>query len=412
VQECSEQQLASISSQAGTGAAQSAKPSCPAGSQVGTVTTGAGPGLDPFFLSGKAYLTGPYKGAPYGLAVVVPALAGPFDLGTVVVRQALYVDPTTAQVTAVSDPFPSILDGIPLRIRRVDVTLDRPDFTINPTSCEPMAVTGTLTSTAGLAAPLSSRFQVGGCQALGFSPRLRIGLSGKGQTHSGQHPTLTATLVQGPGQANIRSAKVVLPLALALDPNNSQHVCDYDTAQAVHGGAVGCPASTIVGTARAVTPLLSQPLTGNVYLVQGIRFNSQGQRIRTLPSLLIPLRGKIALDLRAQSAVNGVQELVTTFSTIPDAPVSAFTLTITGGPKGLLVITGRGLSICGKAQVAKASFGAQSGKSNAQNDTMATPCHKVARSHTRRHRGRQHRAGRAAEAIDFAAWLMRALVWV
>jgi hypothetical protein len=134
---------------------------------------------------------------------------------------------------------------------------------------------------------------------------------------------------------------VALPLSLALDINNSKNVCNYDTAQAVHGGAVGCPRSTIVGQATAVTPLLSQPLSGPVYLVQGIRFGKGGVRIHTLPSLLVPLRGQIAIDLRASSAVNGAQQLVTTFSNIPDAPVSKFTLTITGGRKGLLVITTR-----------------------------------------------------------------------
>jgi hypothetical protein len=186
--------------------------------------------------------------------------------------------------------------------------------------------------------------------------------------------TLNATLTQAGGQANIRSAKVALPLSLALDTNNSQHVCNYDVAQAVHGGPVGCPASTIVGRASAaVTPLLSQPLSGPVYLLQGIRFGKQGQRIHTLPSLLIPLRGQIALDLRASSAVNGAQQLVTTFSTIPDAPVSKFALTINGGPKGILVITGRGQTICGKAQIANSQFAAQSGKTEAPNPRMATP---------------------------------------
>ena len=266
VQECSEAQLASISSQPGTAAAQLVNPSCPAGSQVGTVTAGAGVGPDPFFLGGKVYLTGPYKGAPYGLAVVVPVIAGPFDLGTVVVRQALYVNPTTAQVTVVSDPFPTILDGIPLRIRRVDVDINRPDFTVNPTSCDPMAVTAT-----------------------------------------------------------------------------------------------------------AYTPLLSQPLSGKVYLVQGYRTNSKGQRIHTYPTLLIPLRGQIALDLRASTDVSPTDKLVTTFSTIPDATVSKFVLTINGGPKGLIVITGRGRTICGTSQVTDASFGAQSGKTATQNVTMSTP---------------------------------------
>jgi len=351
---------------------------CPAASQVGTVEAGAGPGSEPFFLPGQAYLTGPYKGAPYGLAVVVPAIAGPFNLGTVVVRQALYVDPTTAQVTDVSDPFPTILDGIPLQIRRIDVDLNRPDFTVNPTSCNPMTVTGTLTSTGGMSANVSSRFQVGGCQDIGFSPKLKIALTGKGKTKSGDHPTLTATLTDPAGQANIRSAKVALPLSMALDPNNSQHVCAFATAQAVHGGAVGCPTSTIVGTATTVTPLLSQPLTGNVYLVQGIRTNAQGQQIKTLPTLLVPLRGQIALDLRAQTSVSG-GKLVTTFPTIPDAAVSSFTLKINGGKKGLLVVTGRGLNICAKKQVGNADFGAQSGKAHAGNMTLSTPCAKPAK---------------------------------
>jgi hypothetical protein len=372
---------------------------CPAASQVGDVETGAGAGSEPYFLPGKAYLTGPYKGGPYGLAVVVPAVAGPYNLGTVVVRQALYVDPTTAQVTAVSDPFPTQLDGILLRIRRVDVSMDRPGFVVNPTSCDPMAITGDLTSTGGMTAPVSSRLQVGGCQGLGFSPKLAFRLTGGGQTHSGNHPTLTATLTQGAGQANIRNAKVALPLSLALDINNSQHVCSYDTAQAVHGGAVGCPASTIVGNATAITPLLDRPLSGPVYLVQGIRFGKNGQRIHTLPSLLVPLRGQIAIDLRASSAVNGAQQLVTTFNTIPDAPVSKFTLTINGGRKGILVITGRGQTICGKSQVANADFGAQSGKTEAPNPQLATPaCRgfhtaRHARRHGRRH-ARRHGARR------------------
>ena len=386
VGECSEQQLASISSAPGTGAAQAANPSCPAGSQVGTVQTGAGTGGDPFFLPGKAYLTGPYKGAPYGLAVVVPAIAGPLDLGTVVVRQALHIDPTTAQVTAVSDPFPTILDGIPLRIRRIDVNLNRPDFTVNPTSCDPMSVAGTLSSTGGLSAPVSSRFQVGGCSALAFSPRLKMALTGKGKTRSGDHPALVSTLTQPFGQTNIHTVKVTLPLSMALDPNNSQHVCNYDVALAVHGGAVPCPASTIVGTATAITPLLSQPLTGKVYLVQGIRF-SHGNRIRTLPSLLVPLRGQIALDLRAKTSVNAGSALVTTFSPIPDAAVSKFTLTITGGKKGLLVITGRGRTICGKPQITGATLGAQSGKTENSSIKMSTPCGKAKKAAKR---GKKH----------------------
>jgi hypothetical protein len=365
--------------------------SCPSSSQVGTAEVGSGAGSDPFFLPGSVYLTGPYNGGQYGLAVVVPVLAGPLDLGTVVVRESIRVDPSTAQVTVVSDPLPTILDGIPLRIRRVDVDLNRPDFTVAPTSCAPMQVTGTLTSTGGITDPVSSPFQVGGCSSLGFSPKLKLGLSGKGKTRSGDHPTLTATLTDPVGTANIRSAKVTLPLSLALDPNNSNHVCAYATAQAVHGGAVGCSSSTIVGSARAVSPLLSQPLTGPVYLVQGIRFGAQGQQIRTLPSLLVPLRGQISLDLRATTAVNGLGELVTTFSSIPDAAVTNFSLTITGGPKGLLVITGRGVNVCKSAQIAGANFNAQSGKNKGMSITMTKPCTGTARDKHLKHHNKRHK---------------------
>ncbi len=374
VAECSDAQIAAAA--ASSAAAEIASPSCPAASAVGTAATAAGAGSDPLFTSGSVYLTGPYKGAPYGLAVVVPALAGPFDLGTVVVRQALFVDPTDAQVTVVSDPFPTILDGIPLNIQRVDVVLNRANFTLNPTSCNPMAVTGSLTSTGGLSVPVSSRFQVGACSALGFSPSLKIGLSGKGKTRSGNHPTLTATLTDHPGQANVASAKVTLPLSLALDPNNSKRVCPYAVALAVTTGLAGCPANTIVGTATASTPLLSAPLTGSVYLVQGIRFNSAGQQIRTLPTLLIPLRGQLALNLRASTSVNGAGELVNTFSTVPDVPVSAFTLKLTGGSKGLLVITGRHENICKAAQISTATLDAQSGKQENLTLKLGTPCRK------------------------------------
>lgn len=290
-------------------------------------------------------------------------------------RQALNIDPTDAHVTVTSDPFPTILDGVPLRLRRVDVDLNRANFTLNPTSCAPMQVTGALTSGAGATANRSSRFQVGGCASLGFSPKLKIGLTGKGKTRSGDHPTLSANLSQPSGQANISSARVTLPLSLALDPKNSSRVCPFATAQAVHGGEVGCPSNTIVGTASATTPLLSQPLTGSIYLVQGIRTNAQGQQIRTLPTLLIPLRSQFAIDLRANTSV-GHGRLVTTFPNVPDVPVSSFTLTLTGGSKGLLVITGRNRSICRSTQRSAATIDAQSGKQTTSSMKMATPCRK------------------------------------
>jgi hypothetical protein len=289
----------------------------------------------------------------------------------------------------VSDPFPSALDGIPLRIRRVDVDLNRPDFTINPTSCDPMQITGTLTSLGGKTADVANRFQVGGCASLPFSPKLKMKLTGKGQTKSGKHPTLISTLTQKPGQANIHNVRVALPLNFALDPNNSQVVCPYAIASKVTTGPANCPADTQVGSATAITPLLSQPLTGPVYLVQGLSF-ANGVETHTLPTLLIPLRGQIALDLRAQTSVSG-GKLVTTFPTVPDAAVSKFTLKINGGKRGILVITGRGRNICTGPQVTQANLTAQNGKAEYPNIRMGTPCrahtkHDHSRRHSRRHR--------------------------
>jgi hypothetical protein len=369
---------------------------CPASSQVGSTEVGVGAGPSPLYIpqSGKdptaVYLAGPYKGAPYSLVIKVPAEAGPFDLGTVAVRAGIYVNPRTAQVTVVSDQLPQILQGIPVQYRDIRVLIDRPGFIQTPTSCDPMQVTASVTgtplggpvsvdsrgvgysTTTGDTVQVSSPFQVGDCQALRFSPGLKLQLLGKGRTRSGGHPTLVATVAMPAREANISSAKVALPLSLALDPNNSQHVCSYDVAQAVNGGAVGCPASTIIGAATVRTPLLSNPLTGPVYLVQGIRF-SHGHRIRTLPTLLIPLRGQIAIDLRANTSVNSAEQLVSTFPSVPDAAVSKFVLTINGGPKGLLVITGRGRTICGEPQLANTQFGAQSGKQEFLNPTISTP---------------------------------------
>jgi hypothetical protein len=340
---------------------------CPADSQVGSVTTGAGPGPSPLFLPGKAYLTGPYKGAPYGLAVVVPAKAGPFDLGIVVVRQALQIDPTDAHATAISDPFPTILQGIPLRLRRIDVALDRPGFMLNPTSCDPMKIDGLVTSVAGTEAPVSSRFQVGGCSDLAFKPKLAMALSDRTQTTDGRHPGLTAVVTQPGGQANIKGAKVTLPLSLALDPNNAQALCEYQD-----GLAGNCPQNTIVGHAKAETPLLDSPLEGPIYFVKGVRFNSNGDPIRTLPTLYIPLRGQLSIDLRASSQVNSDGKLVTTFPNVPDAPISRFTLQIDGGKHGILVVSNT--DICKADQVADQQLDGQNGKPGDAKVLLATPC--------------------------------------
>jgi hypothetical protein len=345
--------------------AQASTGTCPSGSQVGTALTGAGPGSDPFFLPGKVYLTGPYKGAPYGLVEVVPALAGPLNLGTVIVRQALNIDKHDAHVTVVSDPLPTILQGIPLRLRRIDVNLDRSGFMQNPTSCASKSISATLTSTSGLSATRSSHYQVGGCSGMAFSPKFNVKESGA--TKTGKHAKLTVTVTQGQRQAHLKSVKLTLPLSFALDAKTSQNVCSVADA-----AADNCPAKTVIGTASANTPLLSSPLSGKVYLVQGIRTNKQGQTIKTLPSLLVPLRGQIALDLTGKTSVSH-NKLVTTFGSIPDAAISKFVLTVNGGSKGILAIT-KGL--CKSKQSASVKETGQSGKTHGASPKIATPCKK------------------------------------
>jgi hypothetical protein len=351
---------------------QATQGTCSATSRIGATNVLAGAGSDPISQGGNVYLTGPYGGAPFGLSIVVPAIAGPFNLGTVVVRASISVDRTDAHLTITSDPLPQIVGGIPLRVRNVGVRVDRPGFMINPTSCAPAAIDATITSLEGAAATAPAPFQAGGCGALRFAPSLRLALSGNGQTTDGKHPTLSATVGSRLGEANVRSARVTLPLSLALDPYNSQHVCSVPASN-----ADSCPAKTIIGSATVRTPLLSQPLTGLVYLVQGIRTNAQGQQIRTLPALLIPLRGQVAIDLRGQTSVDTVGRLVTTFPAVPDAPISSFTLAITGGRHGILVVTG-GANLCRGAQRATAVFAAQSGRSNSLAVKMTTPCGKQA----------------------------------
>lgn len=351
---------------------QASEGTCSAASRIGSTTVLAGSGSDPISQTGTVYLTGAYKGAPFGLSIVVPAIAGPFDLGTVVVRAGIGIDIHDAHVTITSDPLPQVVGGVPLRIRSVGVTIDRPGFMLNPTSCGPLTISASIVSVQGTGASAASPFQATGCNSLAFAPTLTMGLAGNRQTLAGGHPALTATVTSRLGQANVRSAAVTLPLSLALDPNNSNNVCSVAASD-----TDSCPAKTAIGTARVTTPLLSQPLTGTVYLVQGFRTNAQGQQIRTLPSLLVPLRGQVAIDLRGQTSVDSRSRLVTTFPAVPDAAISSFTLTINGGRRGILVVTGNA-NLCRGRQVTTAAFAAQSGASKNLTSTIAVPCAKRA----------------------------------
>jgi hypothetical protein len=363
--------LASIRGVPRCGDADAAAGTCPAASQIGHVTVGAGAGSDPFYLDGgRVFLTDGYKGAPFGLDIAVPALAGPFDLGLVNVRAALAIDPVTAQASVAADPMPRILQGIPVLARDVRVVIDRPGFMLNPTSCAEKRIAGTIGSYGGQTAQVASRFQVADCQALALTPKLAISLSGRGQARPGKHPALDATVTQPSGQANLRQVVTKLPLSLALDPNNAQGLCEYQD-----GLANKCGPQTIVGRATALTPILNQPLSGPVYFVKGVRTDAQGVQHKTLPTLLIPLKGEngVEIDLRAQSATTKSNQLVTTFSNIPDAPISRFALHISGGRHGILVVSGgQKASICAKRQQALALIDGQNGKTADQRVAIRT----------------------------------------
>lgn len=358
--------------------ARAAAGTCGPESQIGRVTAGSGAGPDPLFIPqpGKAptavYLAGPYKGAPFSLSIVVPAQAGPFDLGTVVVRAGLYVDPVTAQATVRADPMPTILEGVPLNVRDLRVDVDRPGFTFNPTNCDQQAVTGTITSAAGQSVPVSSPFRVTDCDALDLSPKLAMSLSGKGQTNDGKHPSLSAKLTQLPDQSNLKKIAVRLPLSMALDPENSQSndLCEFLSGKKT---IPDCPKSSIIGTATGHTPVLNEPVSGPVYFIKNVRTDRKtGRQIRTLPTLAVVLQGEgVTLVLRATTSVVD-EQLVTTFDNIPDAPVSDFTLNINGGRKGVLVISDT--DICKSNQIADQIIDGQNGKSISTSVTMGTPC--------------------------------------
>ena len=354
---CPDAALAAVSGAEGTGAAQLGNPSCPAASQVGSVSVGAGAGASPFYVNtGRAYLAGPYKGAPLSIAFVTPALAGPFDLGSVVVRAALQVNPETTQITAVSDSLPTILHGIPLDLRDVRVNLDRPEFTLNPTSCDPMAFSGTATSTQGASAPLAERFQAAGCERLQFKPRLGLQLSGA--TGRAGHPRLRATLTMPKDGANIGKAVVTMPKATFLEQAHIRTICTR-----VQYAAKACPQASVYGYAKAWSPLLDKPLEGPVYL----RSSSN-----KLPDLVASLDGQIHVDLVGRiDSVNG--RIRNTFATVPDAPVSKFTLNMQGGKKSLLV---NSVPLCGTKPRATVRFDGHNGKVLTANPLVTAKCRK------------------------------------
>ena len=345
-----------------TGAAERKNSACPDQSQVGVVVATAGTGPSPLRIEGKAYLSGRYKGAPVSLSVITPAVAGPFDLGNVVVRVPLRLHPESAQINAVSDPIPDVFGGTKLSLRSVFVNVNRKEFTLNGTNCSRFATAGALRGGgANPADPaafssfaVSDPFQATNCKRLKFRPKLHLRLFGK--TQRAQHPKLRATLKARPGQANIRRASVALPNALFLDQASLATVCTR-----VQFAAGKCPKRSIYGRARAFTPLLGKPLEGPVYLRSSDN---------PLPDLVAHLEGQVEIDLvgRIDSFRGGIR---TTFGRVPDVPVSKFTMVLPGGKRGLLVAS---RNLCKGSVKALVRFKAQNGKKLNKRQQLRTPC--------------------------------------
>jgi len=324
---CPEAAIAAAATKAGK--AEQASPSCPAASLVGTTTSATGTGPSPIPLPGRVYLAGPYRGAPISLVVLTPAVRGPFDLGTVVVRVALQVNPLTAQVRAVSDVIPDVFGGVKLDLRSIDFNIDRSQFALNPTRCEGGETTGTLagggadpTNPAAFSAfAFIVPYRPTGCDGLGFKPSLKVKLFGP--TTRAHYPRLQATLRARPGDANIRRTALTLPHALFLEQGHIGTVCT-NPKLAAHA----CPADSVYGTAEAVSPLLDQPLKGKVYLVP-----TPGHE---LPDLVADLQGQVEIQLHGTvgSKHGGLR---TVFEALPDVPVTKFVLNMRGGRKSLLV---------------------------------------------------------------------------
>lgn len=357
-----------------SGAAERKNASCPDGSRIGGAAVQAGTGGSPLKIGGDVYLAGPYKGASLSLVVVTLAVAGPFDLGNVVVRVPLFLQPETAQINPRTNAIPDVYGGAKLDIRSVFVNVNRKDFALTGTNCRKGATAGTIAGggadpanpSAFSAVPVSDPFQATGCRKLKFRPKLNIRLFGK--TQRAKHPKLRAVLKARGKDANIRKASVALPHALFLDQASLATVCTR-----VQFAADQCPKRSIYGKARAFSPLLGKPLEGPVYL----RSSNN-----TLPDMVAHLEGQVTIDLvgRIDSFRGGIR---TTFGRVPDVPVSKFVMTLPGGKKGLLV---NSTNLCAKPVKAIIRIKAQNGKKVNRKPKLRTPCSVKGKNKRSKHR--------------------------
>jgi hypothetical protein len=373
---CSEADIAKARSREApeAGALEQSDPSCPAASEVGTVTASAGAGPTPYYTTGHAYLAGPYKGAPLSIATIAPAIAGPFDLGTVVVRAGVYLDPATAQGRIVSDPLPKILDGVPLDVRSVSVRATRPNFTLNPTSCDEKFFGGQVLSTLGQPAALKERFQVGGCKSLPFKPKLSTRLFGP--IHRGGHPRLKAVFTAKAGEANTAAISFTLPRSEFIDQAHFRTICTR-----VQFAAQACPAGSVYGHVKAYTPLLDYPLEGPIYL----RSSSH-----KLPDVVLALQGPAyqPLFLEADGRVDSVKGgLRVRFESVPDAPLSKAIVEMQGGKKGLFQ---NSTNICKGTHRATLQLDGQNGKVADSNPKLVAQCKGAKKKKKKKSKGGGH----------------------
>ncbi len=370
------------------GEPQAAGGSCPAASQIGHTVVEAGPGPYPLVVPepgqppAPIYLTGGYEGAPYGLSIVVPLVVGPFNLGTIVTRAKIEVDPHTSQLTVTTDPLPPIIHGVPSDLRTINAVIDRPGFMFNPTNCSPMSFSGMATSTEGASAPISSHFQVGSCRSLKFKPDLKVSTSGKTSRANGAsldakliYPTTPLGNNQASSQSNIARVKVELPKRLPSRLKTLQKACVAATFEA---NPANCPAASVVGHAKAVTPVLPVPLTGPAYFV------SHGGE--AFPSLVVVLQGYgVTVDLVGSTFISKHGITSSTFKTVPDVPVSSFELDLPEGANSALAAPH---DLCKGKLAIPTEFVAQDGAVIHQSTKIAvTGCPRKGR--------KAHRAGRA-----------------
>jgi hypothetical protein len=393
--------LGSLSQVPLCGEPRAAQGTCGPESLIGHVQVLTGPGAEPFLVTGgQVFLTGPYKGAPYGLSIVVPAKAGPYTLsgttgtGLVIVRAAIDVDPTTAALTVTSDPLPTVLDGIPLALKVVNVTIDRPGFMFNPTSCEPLQVTGTLTSTQGAAASVSSSFQVTNCAALKFEPKLSVSTAAHASKADGASLFFKIAYPAGAqgSESWFNEAKFDLPKQLPARLTTLQKACLAATFEA---DPASCPAHSLIGEATVHTPVLPVPLSGPVYFVSygGAKF----------PEAVLVLQGDgVTVDLHGETFINGKTGVTSaTFRNTPDVPFESIEVNV---PTGSFSEFGTNLPVkdkydlCGQKLVLPTLFKAQNGAEIHQSTPISvTGCPKTKKAKAKKKtKARQSNAKQSA----------------